>query len=481
MTSAAPSLYAAHQKIHPKYQPGFFRWIKWATLWFLLGIYYLVPLIRWDRGPDVPDQAVLFDLPARKFYIFDLVIWPQEIFLLVFVLIIAAVGLFFITALAGRVFCGYICFQTVWTDLFIYAEKWIEGDRNRRIRLDKSPWNARKITIKVTKHLAWLVISLATGGAFTFYFADAPTLFLEFLTGTAPYAAWFTLAFLTLTTYTMAGLAREQVCLYMCPYARFQGAMFDEDTLLIAYDEGRGEPRVGNRRQRRKDPRAAGDCIDCMECVRVCPTGIDIRDGQQYQCITCAACIDACDSVMDRVKRPHGLIRYTSSRGLQGLKTRIIRTRVVVYTAIMVLAAVALAWQLQAQVLLEMSVIRHRKPVFIQQSDGAIQNNFTVRILNRTPKNLTYHLTVDGLPGGRMKVGASNIWQAVQTDPSTNAPAKEVGHLLSVGSGEAIPFSIYLRQPPSHLEPGSTEITFHLQAVDDPTVADGYTTVFMRP
>ncbi|MBF0152740.1 MAG: cytochrome c oxidase accessory protein CcoG [Magnetococcales bacterium] len=461
-------LYANWKKIYPAYQKGFFRSLKWSVLWILLGVYYAVPGLRWDRGDSLPNQAVLFDLPNRKFYIFDLVIWPQDIFVLAFLLIMMAMGLFFMTAMAGRVFCGYMCFQTVWTDLFLYVEKWIEGPPARRRRLDLAPWGMTKVALKLTKHTLWLLISLSTGGAFVFYFADAPTLLGQFISGTAPTPAWYVLALLTGTTYLFAGFAREQVCIYMCPYARFQGVMFDQETLIVAYDDNRGEPRMANRRQRRQQTHP-GDCIDCRACVRVCPTGIDIRAGQQYQCITCAACIDACDEVMDRLHKPHGLIRYTSLKSLQGLRSRVLRFRIFVYGTLLLAMVFGIGWHLTHRNPSQITIIRQRSPVFITLSDGSIQNNFTIRVLNITNRQRQYALAVTGLPGAHLSVATSSARNA-HGDP-----------LLVVPAGAAEPFLVYLVQPRGQLQPGRIQVEFSLTATDGSGDSDRHSTLFMRP
>ena len=301
-------LYAARQKVYPRLAHGRFRNIKWLVMAITLSIYYVLPWLRWDRGPNLPDQAVLLDFANGRLFLFFLEIWPQELYYITGILVISALGLFLVTALAGRVWCGYACPQTVWTDLMIAVERFWQGDRNARIRLDKEPWGAAKIFKKTMTHLSWLLIALATGGALVFYFRDAPTLAAELVTGTAPAIAYLFLGIFTATTYLLGGIAREQVCIYMCPWPRIQGAMVDRHTLLVSYRKERGEPRGPIRKGQSWEGR--GDCIDCKACVAVCPTGIDIRDGAQLECIQCALCIDACNEIMDKIGRPRGLIAY---------------------------------------------------------------------------------------------------------------------------------------------------------------------------
>ncbi|MEO5330602.1 MAG: cytochrome c oxidase accessory protein CcoG [Magnetococcus sp. YQC-5] len=464
------SLYASWKKIYPRSQRGFFRTLRWILYGLELGLFFLVPMLRWERTEGLPNQAVLFDLPARKFYIFDLIVWPQDIFVLAFLLIAAAVGLFFMTALAGRVFCGYMCIQTVWTDWMLQLEILFEGNRKQRIKLDQSPWTPGKILVKVGKHLSWMLVSLATGFAFVCYFIDVPTLWHQLQDGTLPYAAWFTILFLTLTTYTMAGFAREQVCIYMCPYARFQGAMFDDDTIIVAYHPELGEPRESNRRKRRSMGERVGECIDCDACVTVCPTGIDIRDGQQYECITCAACIDACDSVRRRLGASERvLICYTSLQEMKGEKTRWLRGRVLVYAGLLILFMGGIVWYLTGRAAVELTVIAHRQPMYITQSDGSIQNNYTVRILNMTSTPQTYALKVSGVTDGVLSVAA--VWTM---DEQKNP-------LLTVAPGSVTPFTVYLRQPLERVEPGNTQALFSLIAKEPLGGATTYRTVFVRP
>ena len=329
MPDAAP-LFAAREPIFPRRVSGTFRTLKWWILWITLGIYYVTPWIRWDRGPNLPDQAVLVDIANRRFYFFWIEIWPHEFYFVAGLLIMAGLGLFLFTSALGRVWCGYACPQTVWTDLFLWVERRVEGDRNARIRLWNAPWDARKARLRLTKWAIWLLIAVATGGAWVFYFADAPTLARDVFTLSAHPVAYATVGILTATTFIFGGFMREQICIYMCPWPRIQGAMMDPGTLTVGYRHWRGEPRGKHKRGARAaastptaTPYAApeealpenpdartGDCIDCLACVNVCPTGIDIREGQQMECITCALCIDACDEVMSKIGRPRGLIDY---------------------------------------------------------------------------------------------------------------------------------------------------------------------------
>ncbi|MEO5378605.1 MAG: cytochrome c oxidase accessory protein CcoG [Magnetococcus sp. DMHC-6] len=463
------SLYAEWKKIYPRSQSGFFRTLRWRLSTLFLGIYFFLPFLRWDRGESQPNQAILFDIYQRKFFIFDLIIWPQDIFVLAFLLIAAALGLFFMTALAGRVFCGYLCIQTVWTDLFLLIEKLFEGNRKQRIKRDSAPWNGRKILIKTGKHLTWFLLSLWTGLAFILYFADTPTLLRSFIEGTTPSPAWFTMLFLTFTTYTMAGFAREQVCIYMCPYARFQGAMFDEDSLIIAYHPEIGEPREANRQKRVSMGSAVGQCIDCQACVTVCPTGIDIRNGQQYECITCGACIDACDDVMNRLGKPKNLIRYTSLREMTGAKTNWFRPRILVYSALLSLFLLGIVGFLAIRPPMELTILRHRQPLYILLSNGDIQNNYTLRILNMSNADQTYAIQVEGLPKA--------TW-SVATNPLQNSQGAP---LLPVKAGEIGSFTLYLRQPHSQTTSGSRDIDFRLTALDTKGGSATYHSVFIGP
>src|SRR6218665_2975348 len=305
-------LYAKREKIFPRAVSGQFRRFKWLVMLVTLGIYYITPWLRWDRGPYAPDQAVLVDLANMRFYFLSIEIWPQEFYYVAGMLVMAGIGLFLVTSTVGRAWCGYACPQTVWVDLFLAVERFIDGDRNAQMKLDKAPWSAAKITKRVSKHAIWLVIGVLTGGAWIFYFADAPTLLVQVVTLQAPLIAYFTIAILTATTYTFGGLLREQVCTYMCPWPRIQGAMLDEHSLTVTYNDWRGEPRNRHQKKALAEGKPVGDCVDCNACVAVCPMGIDIRDGQQLECITCALCIDACDDVMTRLGKDRGLISYAT-------------------------------------------------------------------------------------------------------------------------------------------------------------------------
>ena len=382
----APSLYAAREPVFPRKVKGPFRQMKWIIMAVTLGIYYITPWLRWDRGPSLPDQAVLIDLAHRRFYFFMIEIWPHEFYFVAGLLIMAGLGLFLFTSALGRVWCGYACPQTVWTDLFIAVERWIEGDRNARVRLWKADWDFRKVRLRIVKYLSWAVIGLATGGAWVFYFADAPTLLRDLVTLQAHPVAYTTMAVLTATTILFGGIAREQVCIYMCPWPRIQAAMMDEDTITIGYREGRGEPRGKGRDAN------AGDCIDCMACVNVCPVGIDIRDGQQMECITCGLCIDACDDVMAKIGKPRGLVDYFAlkdeelERAGQPPKSiwkHIFRPRTVLYTTLWSAVGIALVVALFVRPEIEMRISPVRNPTFVTMSDGSIRNTYDIRLRNK--------------------------------------------------------------------------------------------------
>jgi cytochrome c oxidase accessory protein FixG len=405
-TDQPPPLYAAREPIFPRRVSGSFRTLKWWIMGITLGIYYLTPWLRWDRGPNLPDQAVLIDLAHRRFYFFWIEIWPHEFYFVAGLLIMAGLGLFLFTSALGRVWCGYTCPQTVWTDLFILVERWVEGDRNKRVKLWNQPWNLEKLRKRATKFALWLVIAVATGGAWVFYFADAPTLARDLATLSAPPVAWATIGILTATTFVLGGLMREQVCIYMCPWPRIQAAMMDEDTLTVAYRDWRGETRGKHPKAEGAD--GLGDCIDCNACVAVCPTGVDIRDGQQLGCITCALCIDACDEVMDKVGKPRGLIGYMAlsdesreraGQPPRGLLRHVFRPRVLLYTVLWAGIGVGLVFALFIRSDIDMTVAKVRNPLNVMLSDGSVRNTYDVRLRNMTGAARTVDLGLTAATG----------------------------------------------------------------------------------
>ena len=407
-----PNLYAAREPIFPKRVKGNFRNFKWIIMIVTLGIYYVTPWIRWDRGPQLPDQAVLVDLANRRFFFFWIEIWPHEFYFVAGLLIMAGLGLFLFTSALGRVWCGYACPQTVWTDLFILVERWIEGDRNARLRLHRQEkMDFRKARLRLTKWVSWFLIGLATGGAWVFYFADAPTLMRDLVTGQAHPVAYTTMLILTATTFFFGGFAREQICIYACPWPRIQAAMMDEDTLTIGYREWRGEPRGKHRKGEGSEQ--LGDCIDCMACVNICPMGIDIRDGQQMECITCGLCIDACDDIMEKIGKPRGLIDYLAlsdePRERAGEKPRtawfhIFRVRTMMYTTLWALVGIGLVFALFIRPEIDMTVAPVRNPTFVTLSDGSIRNTYDVRLLNKHGEDRPFRVSVTGHPSLRVQL-----------------------------------------------------------------------------
>jgi cytochrome c oxidase accessory protein FixG len=407
-----PSLYAAREPVFPRRVSGKFRNLKWWIMAVTLGIYYLTPWIRWDRGPALSDQAVLVDLANRRFFFFMIEIWPHEFYFVAGLLVMAGLGLFLFTSALGRVWCGYACPQTVWTDLFILVERWIEGDRNARLRLHRQKkLDFRKARLRVTKWVVWLLIALATGGAWVFYFTDAPTLLVDLFTMSAHPIAYSTILVLTLTTFFFGGFAREQICIYACPWPRIQAAMLDEDSLVVGYRSWRGEPRGKHRKK--EGAENLGDCIDCMACVNVCPVGIDIRDGQQLECITCALCIDACDEIMDKVGKPRGLIDYMAltdeaaeraGNPPKSVWKHIFRPRTILYTSLWSLVGVALVVALFMRTEIDLTVAPVRNPTYVTLSDGTIRNTYDVRLRNKHGEDRPFKLSVKGDPSLYIKL-----------------------------------------------------------------------------
>lgn len=447
----ASPLYAGRVEVYAKAISGRFRTIKWSALIVLLAIYYLTPWIRWDRGPGAPDQAVLIDMAGRRAYFFGIEIWPQEVYYLTGILVMAAFGLFLATALFGRLWCGFACPQTVWTDLYMQVERWIEGDRAERMRLDKAPWSRDKITKRVLKHAVWLLIAFLTGGAWIMYFNDAPTIVGRFFTGEAGAAVYFFTFLFTATTYLLAGIAREQVCTYMCPWPRIQGSLVDKDTLAVTYEGWRGEPRRKYRKGESWEGR--GDCIDCKQCVAVCPTGIDIRDGFQLECIGCGLCIDACNDVMAKVGRPPNLIAYDSERN-QELRAagqppvyRLIRSRTVLYGCVLALVSAGMLGLLLTRSTVEANILPDRNPLFVTLADGSIRNGYTVRLMNKERADKSYRLAVEG--------GRGLLSSAAGGEP---APALT---LTAPPDGVAT-HRVYLRLPRAQVPHEVQEVSFEL-------------------
>ena len=410
-TLTGASLYEKRRGVYPKAVDGRFRRLKWAIMIVTLTIYYVTPWLRWDRGPWAPDQAVLVDLAHRRFYMFGIEIWPHEFYFVSGLLVMAGIGLFLVTSAVGRAWCGYACPQTVWTDLFQHVERWIDGDRNAQIRLAKAPLSPAKVGRRALKYAVWLLISVATGGAWIFYFADAPTLARELLTGDAAFVAYATVGVLTATTFIFGGFMREQVCIYMCPWPRIQSAMLDEKSLIVTYKGWRGEPRHRGTKKATLEDLKLGDCIDCDQCVAVCPTGIDIREGPQVGCITCALCIDACDKVMARIGRPRGLIDYATFENAElerrgeapkPLRKVLFRPRTLIYFSIWGAIGLALLFGLSTRTRLDVSAQEDRNPLYVRLSDGAVRNGYTVKIRNMELRPRNVRITLEGLPGAVM-------------------------------------------------------------------------------
>jgi cytochrome c oxidase accessory protein FixG len=436
MPTGSGDLYEKRKGVYPKAVDGFYRRLKWAIMAVTLAIYWVTPWLRWDRGPYAPDQAVLVDLANRRFYMFAIEIWPHEFYYVAGLLIMAGIGLFLVTSAVGRAWCGYACPQTVWTDLFQHVERAIDGDRNAQIRLAAAPLSAGKIARRLMKWSIWLLIAFLTGGAWIFYFADAPTLQRAFWTGAAAPIAYGTTAVLTATTFVLGGFMREQVCIYMCPWPRIQTAMLDEKSLVVTYKDWRGEKR-GSVKKAAAHPGDFGDCIDCNQCVAVCPTGIDIREGPQIGCITCALCIDACDKVMAQVGRPRGLIDYCTEEDAaaekQGraprpvLKT-LLRPRTIAYFAVWGGIGVAMLFALGARTRIDISAQQDRNPIFVRLSDGAIRNAYMVKIRNMETRPRPIEVHVEGLPGAMLWTDAMARDQAAAS-LATTVPADSVAKL----------------------------------------------------
>ena len=448
------ALYKKREPIHPKLVHGPFRFAKWVFMAFALGVYYLLPFVRWDRGPSAPDQAVLVDFANARFYFFFIEIWPQEVYYITGLLILSALALFLVTALFGRVWCGYACPQTVWTDLFIAVERLFEGDRNKRIRLDRAKWSLDKAWRKIGKHAVWLLIAAATGGAWILYFHDAFDVLHNFFTGQAALTSYLFFGVLTFTTYTLAGMMREQVCIYMCPWPRIQAAMTDREALNVTYRVDRGEPRGAHKKGDSWEGR--GDCIDCKACVAACPMGIDIRNGAQLECIGCALCIDACDDIMARIGRPKGLIAYDTDDNIdrrvagEEPRYRFLRPRVVVYAVAFLLVVSIMLFGLFNRTTLELNAQRDRAPNYVILSDGSVRNGYNLKVLNKANEARAFRLTIEGDPALQLRVLGL---------PEGAEP------ILDVGPDQTRDFRLFVILPPDAIDGPSETLAF---VVTDP-------------
>jgi cytochrome c oxidase accessory protein FixG len=459
---AVQSLYAKRIEIYPRSKIGdglawFQKW-RWATVWITQIVYYGLPWLMWNDR-----QAVLFDLAARRFYIFGLVLWPQDIVFLSGILIIAAFSLFLFTAVGGRLWCGYACPQTVYTEIFMWIEKVFEGDRARRMVLDRQPMGGRKFLLKSAKHAAWIAVALWTGYTFVGYFTPIRELGAEMLLLSIGGWSAFWVLFYGFATYGNAGWMREQVCKYMCPYARFQSAMFDQDTLIVTYDEARGEPRGPGSRKKSRKELGLGDCVDCGLCVQVCPTGIDIRDGLQYECIGCAACIDACDHTMEKVGLPKGLVRYSTTNALRSnldsraMWRRVFRPRVLVYSGFLLAITAALAVALALRVPLKVDLIRDRGALAREADGGRVENVYRMQVSNTTEAPRAFTVSASGLPG--LAVASETRFE--------------------VGPAAVASMPLRLQADAEQVAPGSHKVAVEVRAADDPKIAVRETTTFL--
>jgi cytochrome c oxidase accessory protein FixG len=464
--SVKTGLYQPRIPIYPKLVHGTWRRVKWALLIATLAVYYITPWIRWPRPGALPDQAVLVDFAHGRFYFFGLQLWPQEVYFITGLMVMGALALFLVTALFGRLWCGYACPQTVWTDLFIYVERAFEGDRNARMRLDAAPWSLDKVWRKSGKHLAWLTIAFGTGGAWIFYFHDAPTMIRSFWAGEGPATAYVFCFLLTGTTYYFAGFMREQVCTYLCPWPRIQGAMLDEHSRQVTFLQDRGEPRGPHKKGESWEGR--GDCIDCNACVVVCPMGIDIRDGSQLECINCGLCVDACDEIMDKVGRPRGLIAYdtdaaVAARGCgQPAVYKPIRPRTIYYASALFAVSVVMAWGLTHRRALDLHVLRDRNPMAVRLHDGAVRDGYTLKIANHAFRDKTVEVSVAGLAGARLKTPGA---------PATSGPLR-----LVVEANESRAARVFVIAPPGAATPTDIPVVFTVRdAVDQAQVKSVFT------
>ncbi len=449
------TLYQTNDKIYPRKVSGLFARLKFLSGFVLLGLFYGLPWINLNG-----QQIVLFDLPGRKFHLFGMTFWPQDAIYLAFLLILAGLSLFFFTTLAGRLWCGFACPQTVWTDVFLWMERTIEGDRPQRMKLDKAPWSARKIRIKITKQLAWISFALFTGFTFVGFFTPVRDLSQALLNFTLTPWEIFWLLFYGFATYGNAGWMREQVCIYMCPYARFQSAMFDHDTLIVAYDKGRGEPRGARNKSADYQAEGLGQCINCTLCAQVCPTGIDIRDGLQYQCVSCSACIDVCNEVMDKMNYPRGLIRYTTENTLNNKPTHILRPRILLYGSVLLIILIGVVYSITQRNLVALDVLRDRNSLYRDTSEGMVENVYTLKLINMDDQTHEYQINATGVEGLTVRVELPKV---------------------QAESGEVLDVPVSLSASPSQLKVRSSEVEFTVQAVDNPSLKTTTKARFLGP
>ena len=447
------SLYRKEPKVYPRDVKGTFASLRKLAMVVLLGLYYFIPWVNFAGH-----QSVLFDLPARKFYILGLTFWPQDFIFLTLMLIIAGLSLFFVTAVAGRLWCGYACPQTVWTEAFLWIERLVEGDRNKRMKLDASAWNSNKILRKSAKQILWVSFALWTGFTFVGFFTPIRELGHSIVTFQLGSWETFWLLFYSFATYGNAGIMREQVCKYMCPYARFQGAMFDKDTLVIAYNEPRGEPRGGRRKSVIPAEQGLGDCISCTLCVQVCPTGIDIRDGLQIECIACAACIDVCDQVMDKMGYDKGLISYTTEHRMSGKETHVFRPRIIVYSVLLLSLIAGVLWAINERVLLRADLLRDRNALYRELPDNKIENVYTLKLINMDFVKHQYRIEV---------VGNDDIELFISPEPELNP--EEVGQF------------ILRMQAPASSGRGSVKVDVRFSTIEEPIIERTVSTRFLMP
>ena len=443
------------ETIHAKRLAGRFRTYKWLGHALYL-LFFLGPYLRWEDS-----QAILYDIPGRKFHFFDLTILPQDVWILSLILMFFAILMVVVTAIVGRLWCGYFCFQTAWTDVFTWIEGKIEGDPAKRRKLDDAAWSSEKIRKRGIKHTLWLLISVLTGISFTAWFTDAYQLWSDLFTLDAAFMSWVTIGTFTAGTYVLAGFMREQVCLWLCPYARIQGVFYDRDTELPTYDFNRGEPR--GKLRKGENTEGKGDCVACNQCVAVCPTGIDIRAGQQEGCITCGLCIDACDMVMDKVGKSRGLVRYASLDEIQGIDVPPVykRPRIIASSALIMIAVFGIIYGLTHLGSLELKVLHERQPLFVQQSDGTIQNKYYFKMLNKTDKEMQVKITVDESINGMTMIGADKT--------------------IAVGSGDLRSHTIFVKVPNGFISAPRLPVIFHLSDASDPDTMVTYESMFFGP